>query len=241
MANTLEVIGVQKSFRGFQALSDVSLVVRDRELHGLIGPNGAGKSTLLHLIFGREFPDRGQIMFNGSDISRLEARARARRGIGLKLQLTSVFPGLSVEQNLRLGALARATRGEALADQLRVMMDLIGLADRRAAPAGQLSHGEAKWLEIGMVLLTRPRLLLLDEPTAGMDPAETRRTGALLRSLRDDRIVDAILIVEHDMEFIRQVSDRLTVLHRGRVLAEGSVESVRADSLVRDAYLGRAP
>jgi ABC-type uncharacterized transport system ATPase subunit len=236
----LEVVGLRKSFRGFQALSDVSLELEDHELHGLIGPNGAGKSTLLHLIFGREFPDRGAIMFKGSDISYLEARDRARLGIGLKLQVTSIFPGLTVEENLSLGALARTTRDEVVSDQLHEMMDLIGLAGRRTVPAGQLSHGEAKWLEIGMVLLTRPRLLLLDEPTAGMDPTETRRTAALLRSLRDERLVDAILIVEHDMEFIRQVSDRLTVLHRGRVLAKGSVASVRADPMVRDAYLGRA-
>lgn len=237
MTAVLEVRRLSKSFRGFEAVSDVSLDVEPSQIYGLIGPNGAGKSTLLHLIFGREYADRGTVRFAGQEVTKTPPHARARLGLGLKLQLTSVFPHLTVEENLRLGELVH----DSVSDKHRAaVLAHMELDEKRSVRAAHLSHGDAKWLEIAMVMLAKPKLLLLDEPTAGMDPGETRRSAELFKALRDDRLVDAVVIVEHDMEFIRQISDRLAVLHRGRVLANGSVEEVRRDPHVQDAYLGRA-
>jgi urea transport system ATP-binding protein len=235
----MEARNLVKSFSGFVAVNDVSLTLEQGELRGLIGSNGAGKSTLLHLLYGREFPDRGAIVFARRDVSRLPPWRRARLGMALKFQVTSVFDDLTVEENLRLGAQPKTRVRAAGRDRLDEVLDLVGLTSKRLWRAGELSHGEVQWLEIGMVLLTQPSLLLLDEPTSGMTGAESRRTADLLETLRAQRAVDAMVIVEHDLEFIRLVSDRVTVMHRGAILAEGTVADIQSNMDVQDAYLGR--
>jgi ABC-type uncharacterized transport system ATPase subunit len=239
--SVLTIDGLTKSFRGFVAVDDVSLDLNDGEMRGLIGANGAGKSSLLHLIYGRLQADQGTIRFGETDVTRLPAHQRARLGMGLVLQMTSVFADLTVEENLLLGALPKLPGTEAAVDRAEVerMLELIELANARSRRARHLSHGEQRWLEIGMVLLTRPRLLLLDEPTSGMTRAESRSTAALLRSLQASRAADAIIVVEHNIEFIRLVSDRVTVMHRGAVLADGTIDEVQANPEVQASYLGR--
>jgi urea transport system ATP-binding protein len=238
-AAVLDVKGVSKSFAGFIALNDVSLTLWRGELRGLIGSNGAGKSTLLHLIYGRELPDEGAIFFQGDPVSGLPPFQRARLGMALKFQVTSVFDDLTVEENLALGAQTKGRVRASKKQRIDEVLSLIELGPKRSWPARELSHGEMQWLEIGMVLLTDPVLLLLDEPTSGMTRAESRRTADLLHSLRDQQAVAAMIIVEHDLEFIRLVSDNVTVLHRGSVLAEGTVADVQDNADVQDAYLGR--
>ena len=237
----LALDGVTKRFGGFVAVNGVSLELDSGELRGLIGANGAGKSTLLHLIYGRLQGDRGTIHFGESDVTNLPAHQRARLGMGLVFQVTSVFADLTVEENLLLGALPKLPGREASADgaELERVIELIELGGVRARRARHLSHGEQRWLEIGMVLLTRPKLLLLDEPTSGMTRAESRRTAALLRELQAARAAEAMIVVEHNIEFIRLVSDRVTVMHRGAVLADGTIEEVQANPEVQASYLGR--
>jgi ABC-type uncharacterized transport system ATPase subunit len=235
----LDVKGVTKSFAGFTALKDVSLTLWQGEMRGLIGSNGAGKSTLLHLIYGRELPDEGAISFEGKSVSGLPPFQRARLGMALKFQVTSVFDDLTVEENLALGAQTKSRIRSGKKSRIDEVLSLIELGGKRSWRARELSHGEMQWLEIGMVLLTDPALLLLDEPTSGMTRAESRRTAELLHSLREQRAVAAMIIVEHDLEFIRLVSDNVTVLHRGLLLATGTVAEIQANSDVQDAYLGR--
>jgi ABC-type uncharacterized transport system ATPase subunit len=235
----LDVKGVTKSFAGFTALKDVSLTLWQGEMRGLIGSNGAGKSTLLHLIYGRELPDAGAISFEGKSVSGLPPFQRARLGMALKFQVTSVFDDLTVEENLALGAQTKRRIRSGKKNRIDEVLGLIELGPKRSWRARELSHGEMQWLEIGMVLLTDPELLLLDEPTSGMTRAESRRTAELLHSLREQQAVAAMIIVEHDLEFIRLVSDNVTVLHRGLVLATGTVTEIQANSDVQDAYLGR--
>lgn len=235
----LDVKGVTKSFAGFTALKDVSLTLSQGEMRGLIGSNGAGKSTLLHLIYGRELPDEGAISFEGKSVSGLLPFQRARLGMALKFQVTSVFDDLTVEENLALGAQTKRRIRSGKKTRIDDVLGLIELGPKGSRRARELSHGEMQWLEIGMVLLTDPALLLLDEPTSGMTRAESRRTAELLHSLREQQAVTAMIIVEHDLEFIRLVSDNVTVLHRGLVLATGTVAEIQANSDVQDAYLGR--
>ena len=239
--SVLTIDGLTKSFRGFVAVNDVSLELNRGELRGLIGANGAGKSTLLHLIYGRLQADRGTIRFGDTDVSHLRARERARLGMGLVFQVTSVFDDLTIEENLLLGALPKVSGTERSVDRSEVerVMELIQLADIRSRRARHLSHGQQRWLEIGMVLLTKPKLLLLDEPTSGMTRAESRSTAALLRELQAAGAAEAIIVVEHNIEFIRLVSDRVTVMHRGAVLADGTIDEVQANPKVQASYLGR--
>jgi len=237
----LAIEDLTKSFGGFTAVDGVSLQIEQGELRGLIGSNGAGKSTLLHLIYGRLDPDAGTINFGHRNVTRLPAFQRARLGMGLVFQVTSVFNGLTVEENLVLGAFPKSpgVRIPVDRDEVERVLDLIELRDVRHRPAGHLSHGQRQWLEIGMVLLSRPRLLLLDEPTSGMTRAESGRTAELLQELRTSGAAEAMIVVEHNIEFIRLVSDRVTVMHRGAVIADGTVEEVQTDRAVQDAYLGR--
>ncbi len=239
--SVLEISGVSRSFRGFPAVDGVSLSLERGELRGLIGSNGAGKSTLLHLIYGRIAVDSGTIRFGDSDVTDVPAYRRARLGMGLVFQVTSVFGELSVEENLLLGAMYKDPRRRAPVDreELERVLDLVELRDVRHRRAGHLSHGRQQWLEIGMVLLTKPRLLLLDEPTSGMTRAESQRTADLLRELQASQAAEAVIVVEHNIEFIRLVSDRVTVMHRGQVLADGTVAEVQANTEVQDSYLGR--
>jgi ABC-type uncharacterized transport system ATPase subunit len=239
--SVLTVTRLTKSFGGFTAVDDVSLVVERGEMRGLIGSNGAGKSTLLNLIYGRSIPDRGSIRFGENDVSNLPVATRARMGMGLVFQVTSVFDGLTVKENLLLGALPKKPGPFNPIDGNAVerVMQLVELSELRHRHAGNLSHGEKQRLEMGMVLLTKPSLLLLDEPTSGMTKAESRRTADLLHQLRSEQAIAAAIVVEHNIEFIRLVSDRVTVMHRGSVLADGTIEEVQDDPAVQDSFLGR--
>jgi urea transport system ATP-binding protein len=239
--SVLTVTGLRKSFAGLKAVDNVDLEVERGEMVGLIGANGAGKSTLLHLIYGRLRPERGSIRFNGTDVTLLPVTARARMGMGLVFQIISVFDGLSVDENLLLGALPKDPTRSDPVDQSEVekVIDLVDLRAVRDRSAGKLGHGEKQRLEIGMVLLTRPTLLLLDEPTSGMTAAESRRTAGLLQTLRSEGAIDAAIVVEHNIEFIRLVADRVTVMHRGSVLADGPIDEVQNDPAVQASFLGR--
>jgi urea transport system ATP-binding protein len=236
---------VSVSFDGFQALQGVSLYVDRGELRALIGPNGAGKSTLLDVICGQVKPDKGRIIFGETtDLSGLEPYQIAALGIGRKFQTPSVFKYLTLFENLTLAlpqrwALWLTLFGSTTAAQTDTIFDILntlGLSDKAHDKAGSLSHGELQWLEIGMVMAQDPALVLLDEPVAGMTGKEREKTAELLRRMAQDH---AVLVVEHDMEFVRQTAHKVTVLHEGAVLCEGSVDRVQHDPRVIEVYLGR--
>jgi branched-chain amino acid transport system ATP-binding protein len=243
----LEIDGLVRYFGALSAVNGISLQVAPRERRAIIGPNGAGKTTLFNLITGQIPPTRGRILFAGASIAGLAPDAIARRGISRSFQRNTLFPRLRVLENLRLAAAANG-RGSydmlgSLArlrdplDRARDVASQVGLADRLEIPAGQLSYGEQRQLEIGVALATRPRLLLLDEPTAGMSPEETHRMTRLLMGLPREV---TMLIIEHDMDVVFSLADRITVLHYGEVLTEGEPEAVRADPRVYEVYLGTA-
>lgn len=233
-------------FGGVWALRDFDLSIEEGEIHGFIGPNGSGKSTLFGLITGRHKPTTGEILFRGRSLKKLDPDQRARLGITIKFQVTSVFAGLTVFENMRLGLLGprsvlRQLAGGGGLEQQELaraeeLLETVGLSDKRDEIAGTLSHGQKGWLEIGMALATEPSLLLLDEPASGMGRDETQRTVELVQRVRKDRTV---LVIEHDMEFVRSVADRITVLYRGTLLTQGSYDEVHKDERVVDAYLGR--
>lgn len=231
----LETRDISCMFGGFFAVVDVNLQVEDRAIHCLIGPNGAGKSTLFKLITGTYRATGGQIIFRGSDVTRLPSFARIQRGMSIKMQTPSVFNGLSVRQNLHV-ALQRHLGSPALQREQDRIMSILDLGKHAQQAAGELSHGQRQWLEIGMALAANPTLLLLDEPTAGLSVEETLRTGELVRRFRDDGIT--ILVVEHDMSFVRQIATHVTVLHLGRTFAEGTVDEIMTDPRVGEIYLG---
>lgn len=239
--NLLTVTRVTKSFSGFKAVDDVSIAIKSGEVRGLIGSNGAGKSTLLHLIYGQLAPDQGTIEYRDTDVTKSSAGDRARHGMGLVYQIANVFDDLTVEQNLRLGAMPKDLGASPAGEQAAIDQTLatIELEHASQRSVGELSHGQRQWLEMGMVLLTRPSLLLLDEPTSGMTRSESTRTARLLRDLSEGGAVESMLVVEHNIEFIELVSDQVTVMHRGSVLAQGTIEQIQADEQVRAAYLGR--
>ena len=218
-------------FGQLAALGDVDFVVEEGQLHGLIGPNGSGKSTLLKCIAGAELPTAGRITFLGQDITEVTPAERARVGLSLKFQVTSVFPELSVYDNVLLALQAQ----DPLA-RLTAILDDLRLGERAGVPASVLSHGQQQWLEIAMALAARPRLLLLDEPTGGMSLEERRATGEFLVTLRRSC---AIVLVEHDLDFIREICDVLTVLDQGHVLESGTVEDIQRSRKVQEVYLTR--
>jgi urea transport system ATP-binding protein len=237
--------GVTVSFDGFKALNSLSLVLEEGELRTVIGPNGAGKTTMMDVITGKTRPDRGTVTFRGdTDLTALDEAAIARLGVGRKFQKPTVFEALTVAENLALALQGGAGLWPLLggrtsaAERARVdrVLGLTGLGPSRARRAGELSHGQKQWLEIGMLLMQDPSLIMLDEPVAGMTDAETEKTADLIRELRGSR---TIIVVEHDMAFVKALDAKVTVLHEGRVLAEGSVEAVQADPAVIDVYLGR--
>jgi branched-chain amino acid transport system ATP-binding protein len=243
----LETDGLRRSFGALQAVNGVSLAVAPRERRALIGPNGAGKTTFFNLVTGQLAPSAGRILFAGEAIAGLAPHAIARRGISRSFQRTSVFPRLTVRENLRLAAAADgrgsydllgsvARRPVPLARATEVA-ERVGLTARLDDAAGRLSYGEQRQLEIGLALATGPQLLLLDEPTAGMSPEETQAMTGLLAALPREI---TLLIIEHDMDVVFSLADRITVLHYGEVLAEGTVDEVRADPRVYEVYLGRA-
>jgi urea transport system ATP-binding protein len=232
------------SFDGFKALDGLTLTVEPGELRCIIGPNGAGKTTMMDVVTGKTRPDRGSAWF-GDDINLLALTEPeiAQSGIGRKFQKPSVFENLTVFENLELSLwgdksfwkalAARLTPGER--EHINDTLEVIGLTAQRAVPAGTLPHGQKQWLEIGMLLMQEPDLLLIDEPVAGMTAQETERTAELLLSLRAEH---SLIVVEHDMDFVRSIARRVTVLHEGRVLADGDMEQVQADPRVIEVYLG---
>jgi branched-chain amino acid transport system ATP-binding protein len=241
----LTLAGVSRSFGGLRALDDVSLEVRAGERRALIGPNGAGKTTLFSLISGELRPSAGRITLFGRDVTRLAPHRRAALGLGRTYQITNLFPRLTVLDNCLLAAqglspaklhLHRALeRYPALFGRARAVLAAVGLAGKEAETVRHLSHGEQRQLEIALALAGAPRLLLLDEPTAGLSPAESHLMTALLRTL-DPAIT--VLIIEHDMDVAFALTDRVTVLHFGKVVADGVGDAVRADPLVQEIYLG---
>jgi urea transport system ATP-binding protein len=238
---------VTVDFDGFKALHDLNFFMDHRELRVVIGPNGAGKTTLLDVISGKVQPAAGRVIFGKhTDLVGRRENEIASLGIGRKFQTPSIFANLTVRENLEL-SLARPSKGVMATLRARLTpeqggqidetLETIGLDGRGAERAGGLSHGEKQWLEIGMVIVQQAELLLVDEPVAGMTDEETARTAELLRSVARDR---AVLVIEHDMEFVRSLARKVTVLHEGRVLCEGSVDQVQQDERVREVYLGRS-
>ena len=237
MGPLVEARGLSKSFGGLFAVNDVDLTIADREIHCLIGPNGAGKSTLFKLIVGTYAPSAGSILFAGDDVTHLPAFARVGRGMSIKMQAPGVFRALPVRQNLHI-ALQHHVRPRDIPMEEERLLTLLGLQADAARPAGELAHGQQQWLEIGMALALRPRLLLLDEPTAGLSPDETFRTGELIQRLNAEGAT--VLVVEHDMAFVRQIATSVTVLHLGRVFARGTIDEIIANRGVEEIYLGSA-
>jgi urea transport system ATP-binding protein len=237
--------GVTVSFAGFKALDDLSLVLEPGEMRAVIGPNGAGKTTMMDVVTGKTKPGSGRVVFDAdTDLTRLDEPAIARLGIGRKFQRPTVFEPLSVRDNLLLAlagdrsprcALTAREKG-AERERIEEILATIRLAAERDRHAGSLSHGQKQWLEIGMLLAQDPRLLLIDEPAAGMTDAETAETALLLREINRTR---SLIVVEHDMGFVRALGVKVTVLHEGKVLSEGSIEHVSADPRVIEVYLGR--
>jgi len=243
----LETAGLTRAFGSLVAVDGVDFTLAEGEVRAVIGPNGAGKTVFLHLLSGLLAPSRGRITLDGADISHLGIVERVRRGVTRSFQITNLFPNLTVADNVRLAAQAgtgllsgwrRPKLGPAPAARVRDMLDLVGLGPAAALYPPQLAHGDQRHLEIALALAPGPRLLLLDEPTAGMSLGETGRTTALIKRINRDEGV-TIVIVEHDMRLILELAHRITVLDRGRVLAEGGPGDVAADSRVRAAYLGR--
>ena len=240
----LEVTALTKRFSQLRALDGVDLTVRAGTFHGLIGPNGSGKSTLLKAIAGAHAPTSGTIRFDGVDITAAPPFERARAGLSLKFQITSVLPELSIYDNVLLALQSREGLSSLMSSRTRrildggvmTALDRFRLADRADDLAGELSHGQQQWLEIALALASRPKLLLLDEPTGGMSPEERRVTGELLRPIRSEC---TLVIVEHDIDFIKNLCDCLTVLDQGRVLDEGSVEQIEHSTKVQEVYTSR--
>jgi branched-chain amino acid transport system ATP-binding protein len=222
-------------FGGVHAVRDVNFTLAEGELRCLIGPNGAGKSTFFKMLTGQLQPSHGQVLFRGHDISNAHAHEIARFGMGIKTQVPSVFDGLSVRENIWLAASRIHTSGRvnAVVDE---MLERIGLTGAAARLVGQLAHGQRQWVELGIVLSTDPELILLDEPAAGMTHEEVHKTAELIREINRSK---ALIVVEHDMQFIRMIATQVTVFNQGSVLVEDAVENILRNPLVRDIYLGK--
>jgi branched-chain amino acid transport system ATP-binding protein len=241
----LELAGVTRRFGAVTAAEDVSLTLRPGEIHALIGPNGAGKSTLMALISGRLAPDAGRIAFRGRDVTGLSVAARARLGLGRSFQVSSLIPEYSARRNVMLALQARAghpfrflrpvIRDRSLTEPARAILARVGLGGRASVPSAELSHGERRLLEIAVALALQPAAFLLDEPMAGMGTEGTRSLTAFLDGLRAEA---PILLVEHDMDAVFALADRVSVLAGGRIIASGTVAEIRADREVLRAYLG---
>ena len=240
----LRTEGLTRSFGTLLAVDGVAMSVHRGELRSVIGPNGAGKTTFFRLISGEMAPTAGRIWFDGRDITGMPQHAVARLGIAKSYQITNVFPHLTVLENVRVAVQgparafdfwSRADRLDGVRDRARALLATVGLGEKAELLAAHLSHGEKRHLEIGIALASDPALLLLDEPTAGMSPEETDETMLLIRELAAGRTV---VLVEHKMKLVMRISDRITVLHQGQVLAEGTPEEIRANEVVQQTYLG---
>ena len=237
--------GVTVSFDGFRALNNLALDLSHGEMRAIIGPNGAGKTTMMDVITGKTRPDEGEVLFDNGrvDLTTADEAAIAQLGIGRKFQKPTVFENHTVEDNILLALKADRTVRKTLfwrpngdADRIGAILATIGLKAHRERLAGALSHGQKQWLEIGMLIAQDPKLLLVDEPVAGMTDAESMTTADLLREIAKDH---SVVVVEHDMEFVRALARRVTVLHEGKVLAEGPIDQVQNDPRVIEVYLGR--
>jgi urea transport system ATP-binding protein len=244
-APILYLDGITVSFDGFRALNNLSLIVEPGEMRAIIGPNGAGKTTMMDVVTGKTRPDKGTALFrHGIDLTRHDEAEIARLGIGRKFQKPTVFESHTVWDNLEIalsgerGIWATLFKpiGERDRERIHAMLATCRLQERQSVQAGELSHGQKQWLEIGMLLLQDPELLLVDEPVAGMTDAETEATAELLRTIARSHTV---VVVEHDMAFVRSLGTKVTVLHEGSVLAEGPLDQVQADARVIEVYLGR--
>jgi urea transport system ATP-binding protein len=236
---------VNVTFDGFRALNNLSLAIAPNEMRAIIGPNGAGKTTMMDVITGKTRPDEGDVMFAGSvDLTALDEAAIAELGIGRKFQKPTVFENHTVADNVRLAlkdergpwSALFGARNRIARERIDTVLETVRLTDHRDRPAADLSHGQKQWLEIAMLLAQDPKLLLVDEPVAGMTDAETEDTARLLRTIAEDHTV---MVVEHDMAFVRDLGCKVTVLHEGSVLAEGSIDSISANERVIEVYLGR--
>jgi urea transport system ATP-binding protein len=243
MTAALTIDGLGVAFAGFKAVDGVSIVVEAGELRVLLGANGAGKTTLMDLISGKTKSTEGRVFLYDRDITNRDEHQIARAGIGRKFQIPSVFRELSVRRNLEVAScgnprvLANLRLGFSRAQRRRVdeVLALIDLAGEAETIAGSLSHGQTQWLELGLLIVQDPKVLLLDEPTAGMTQAETRKTAEIVKGLRG---LHTVIVVEHDMAFVREIAERITVMHLGKVLAEGDVAAIETNPDVRRAYLG---
>jgi len=244
-ASMLYLSGVSVSFDGFKALNNLSLTVAPGEMRAIIGPNGAGKTTMMDVVTGKTRPEDGEVYFNGTqDLTKLDEAEIAMLGIGRKFQKPTVFDMHTVEDNILLALKSDRRPWASLfwrenpEDDSRVnsILEVVRLASLRGRVAGSLSHGQKQWLEIGMLLAQEPKLMLIDEPVAGMTDAETRQTAELLKEINRDRTV---IVVEHDMTFVRDLGVKVTCLHEGTVIAEGSIDQVSQNDRVVEVYLGR--
>lgn len=237
---------IHHDFSGLQVLAGIDLEVSEGERHAVIGPNGAGKSTLFNIVTGRYRPRRGQVLYRGRDITGLSPHRIARLGIGRSFQIINTFPRLTVFQNVRSAVVSRRHRrldfwslldqDTDVARETEEILDLLGLHDRRDTPATELSYGEQRELEIALTVATRPNLVMLDEPTAGLNSEDTRKAIGLIRKVTEGR---TLVMVEHDMEVVFTLADRISVIYYGRVLATGAPAEIRANEEVKRAYLGR--
>ncbi|MEE9275870.1 MAG: ABC transporter ATP-binding protein [bacterium] len=239
----LETRGLSKHFGGLIAVNNVDYFVEAGELRSIIGPNGAGKTTFFNMIAGDLEATTGQVTFQGEDITALSTFERSHKGIGRTYQITNIFPQLTVLENVRIAAQSRKTtfnmwtgvnEHKELIEKAEGIIERIQLTEKREELAGTLAHGEQRYLEMGIALATDPVLLLLDEPTAGMSPEESMQTAEFIRGLADPL---TIILVEHDMEIVMEISEKITVLHNGEFLAEGSVDEIRANEEVQRVYL----
>lgn len=251
----IEIDNISVSFEGFKALTDVTTKIMPHKVHFFIGPNGAGKTTLLDIICGKTHPSNGKIIYHGGkdlgirkyinvDLTKLSESEIVAEGIGRKFQAPSVFTSLTVWENMEISLKGNKSVWSSLffkitnkqKEQIENILNFISLADKKDEKASSLSHGQKQWLEIGMLLVQEPVVLLLDEPVAGMGKEETLKTGQLIKKISEKY---AVVVVEHDMEFVRAVADRVTVMHEGKILVEGSAEEALSDEKVRAVYLGR--
>jgi urea transport system ATP-binding protein len=241
VALSIEDLGV--SFAGFKAVDGVSTEIMEGELRVLLGANGAGKTTLMDLISGKTASSQGRVSLYDVDITNWDEHAIARAGIGRKFQIPTVFRDLTVRENLLVASCQKrgvfANIGFRFRDEEHTKvveaLKMINLSDKAECPAAALSHGQTQWLELGLLIVQNPKILLLDEPTAGMTQTETHRTAEIINRLKGKH---TILVVEHDMAFIREIAEIITVMHMGRVLAEGNIATIEQDPKVKDAYLG---
>lgn len=235
VAKILELKNLSKSFGGIRAVQDVSLYIEEGELHCMIGPNGAGKTTIFRMIMGEYLPSSGEIYYNGNNITKSKSWKRAYDGISIKMQIPGVYQELSLRDNIRI-ALQNHVEYKKMDEEVDRLIEFVGIRQLGNPQVKNLSHGQQQWLEIAMALAPRPKLLLLDEPAAGMGPEETEVTAHLVKKINQTGIT--IIFIDHDMDFVRRIAKRVTVLHYGKVFAMGPLNDIENNESVKQIYLG---